>query len=188
MHRRRFLLAGLVTAVALSAAAPAFADTPAPMRPYKRVTRSQEYVFVMLGGPWPGPSSQPWDGYPQSGLYRNDGSRDPLWTVDWYAYDVDVASDGIHLVRHGGPATDIYGDAIGFYVNGELLESYQIGDVVTDERRINRSVSFLHWKLDGRFYEARMEYMLRTVDGNLILFDVNTGAIVSQSSPGVLRP
>ena len=48
-----------------------------------------------------------WEGYTQSGLYRNDGSRDPLWTFDWYAYNVDVAADGVHLVRHGALAIDV---------------------------------------------------------------------------------
>lgn len=26
--------------------------------------------------------------YPTSGLYRNDGSTNPLWTVDWFSFDV----------------------------------------------------------------------------------------------------
>ncbi|MFQ5932993.1 MAG: hypothetical protein ACE5MM_11350, partial [Nitrospiraceae bacterium] len=33
--------------------------------------------------------------YPASGLYHNDGSTTQLWTVDWYAHNVDVSSDGI---------------------------------------------------------------------------------------------
>ena len=189
MNRRRFLLAGLAATAALGAAAPAYADTPAPMSPYKRVSRSGEFVFVMLDGPWPGPRiTDPWDGYPRSGLYRNDGSRNPLWTVDWYAYNVDVASDGVHLVRQGDLAMDMYGLAAGFYANGEPTRLYRIIEVVADESKIGRSVTFLHWKLDGRYNESRTEYVLRTRDGKVTVFDVTTGAIVSQTRPGIIHP
>jgi hypothetical protein len=82
---------------------------------YKEVSLNGQYVFVMLGI-LPTPADDPaWryeeprvrkDAeirrvYPQSGLYRNDGSAAPLWTVDWYAFKVFVASDGVHLVRLG---------------------------------------------------------------------------------------
>ena len=40
--------------------------------------------------------------YTFSGLYRNNGSIEPLWTVDWYASSVIVASDGSHLIRLDG--------------------------------------------------------------------------------------
>ena len=159
------------------------------MTSYKRQSQDGAYVFVMLGkAGYRSSDVTEWEGYTQSGLYRNDGSRDPLWTVDWYAYNVDVSSDGVHLVRHVRPATDLYGEAIGFYANGELLQTYRIGDVVADEGRLYRSVSFLHWKLDGRLVDLRGQYILRTVDGNMTIFDVTTGAIVSQSRPGIIHP
>lgn len=183
----RLLLAGLVAAAALSASSPAFADTPAPMSSYKTVSPNGAYVFVMLGkAGYRSSDVTEWEGYTQSGLYHNDGSKEPLWTVDWYAYKVDIASDGVHLVRHGGLATDVYGEAIGFYANGELLRSYRIGDVVADEGGLYRSVTFLHWKLDGRYVQQLGEYTLRTNDGNVTVFDVTTGQIVTQLRPGVL--
>lgn len=40
--------------------------------------------------------------YLSSGLYHNDGSKTPLWTVDWYANKVFVLSDGRRLIRFGG--------------------------------------------------------------------------------------
>ena len=48
--------------------------------------------------------------------------------------------------------------------------------------------TFLHWKLDGRYHESRMEYVLRTRDGNVTVFDVTTGAIVSSPRPGIIHP
>jgi hypothetical protein len=39
--------------------------------------------------------------YPCSGLYRNNGSSTPIWTVDWYSYSFYLFPDGEHLVRRG---------------------------------------------------------------------------------------
>ena len=38
--------------------------------------------------------------YSKSGMYRNDGTREPLWTVDWWAV-VTVPGDGVHVIRQG---------------------------------------------------------------------------------------
>ena len=43
------------------------------------------------------------DKWTVSGMYRNDGSTTPLWTVDWYAYEVDVPNGGEHVVRYRTP-------------------------------------------------------------------------------------
>src|SRR4051794_40464122 len=76
---------------------PAFADSPAPPTSYKKLTPDQKYVFVMLSPFAPdreaGRLIEPYasdvrtirETYPNSGLYPNDGSTTPLWTVDWYA-------------------------------------------------------------------------------------------------------
>src|SRR5688572_28942850 len=106
-----WLVAALMAVVVLSASPPAFADTPAPISSYMRVSRNGAYVFVMLGkAGYRSSEVSEWEGYTQSGIYRNDSSKEPLWTVAWYAYNVDVASDGVHLVRHGGLATDTHGE------------------------------------------------------------------------------
>ena len=180
-NRRRFLLTALAAVMALSVVTPAFADTPAPMSSYKRTSQTGAYVFVMLGRPDFGSESVgEWEGYTLSGLYRNDGSKDPIWTVDWYAYNVDVSMDGVHLVRHGGPTSGLDGEAISFYANGELIRGYTVRDLVDDERGLTRSMTFLHWRRDGRFVDLRHEYMLFTLDGNAFTFDITSGEIVRE--------
>jgi hypothetical protein len=83
------------------------ADTFGPPSDYVRPTKSGEYLFVMLTPlgkrgeqtefiRYPDPVTDTGktiqgslvQRFPKSGLYRNDGSRAPLWTVDWYGDSV----------------------------------------------------------------------------------------------------
>src|SRR4051812_2120811 len=109
----RSLFTGLVAAGTLSHAAPARADSPAPPFSYKKNAPGDKFAFVMIS-PLPlDVEVSRWNEetvagireirrvYPRSGMYRNDGSAEPLWTVDWYAFGVELTADGVHLIRHG---------------------------------------------------------------------------------------
>src|SRR5262249_9103217 len=118
----------------------------APRSSYKMLAPGGKYVFVMIspktidqdadsvGGDRAAEIREIRASYSVSGLYRNDGSRTPLWTVDWYSYEVYPASDAVHLVRPGlsrlwssaGP-DDI---AVEFYAAGKLLCSYKVRELV----------------------------------------------------------
>ena len=58
-------------------------------------TADMEHVFVMLRDEKAGLG----DAYRTSGLYRLDGSRDPLWAIDWISDSVFVHSDAKSLVQ-----------------------------------------------------------------------------------------
>src|SRR5688500_3455468 len=87
------------------------ADKKGPPQTRKEVTADGKFVFVMLA-PQTLEDELKSHGtedaknavtairnvYKKSGLYKNDGSAEPLWTVDWYA-PVTVLSDGEHLIR-----------------------------------------------------------------------------------------
>src|SRR5262249_30424734 len=117
---------------------------------YSVVTKDGRFVFVML---CPAAKAQDDFGkgaalrreYPSSGLYRNDGSRDPLWTVGWYAPRVHPASDGVHLVavqrRHyiGYGAYDA-DRAVAFYASGALLRAYSDSELLD----VSASLFFLN--------------------------------------------
>jgi hypothetical protein len=213
------VLAGVITGSS------AFADSPVPPRSFKEITADGKYVFVMIA---PGPVEQEasWLNkeraaaireirrvYFRSGLYPNDGSAEPLWTVDWYARRVELASDGIHLIRHGRwpsvpPDPPLSGipiigrwlsglihrnaplgsaldqEALSFFANGQLLHTYRIGELVDAPDLLRRTVSHFDWEDEGRFDENRLEYMLTTLDGNRFVFDLRTGGIVTQSRRG----
>ena len=193
----------LFVLLSLAFASCVLADSPWPPKTYKQITPGNKFAFVMI-------SYRPveeeyhdtdWDPLParlelrrvykQNGMYRNDGSLDPLWTVDWHANRVELTSDGVHLVRHGpwalgpqgawGPA--LKQEALSFFANGQLLRSYQIGELVDDPTYLRRSVSHFEWDeyQEERLDHRQMLYTLRTADGNWYVFDLRTGIIVSKT-------
>jgi hypothetical protein len=199
----RWSTVGVIALAAMTVGSRALADSPAPRRSYKQITPGGKYVFVMIS---PMPLEQEvkrWNeetaasirevrrSYARSGLYRNDGSTEPLWTVDWYAHRVMVTSDGAHLIRSGpwaglpqdrkaplGGALDQ--EALSFFANGQLLRTYRIGELIDDPDQLPRSVSHFRWEYEGRLDDSRSEYTLTTLDGNRFVFDVRTGGIVSE--------
>lgn len=95
--------AGIVAAILLVFTL-ALADDWGPEQDFTVHSADSEYIFVMLGrsdinlGSAPNPDIRAL--YSQAGLYRNVGSTEPLWTVDWHGYGIPI-SDGVHFVRKG---------------------------------------------------------------------------------------
>jgi hypothetical protein len=180
--------------VGLAATSPAVADSPAPPQSYKKIAPGGKYVFVMIAPVTVEEDIRAWNEktaagireirskYNRSGMYRNDGSTEPLWTVDWYA-GVEVASDGIHLVRHGPWASSTDQEAISFFADGNLLRTYLIRELVDNPVLLGWTVSHFFWLEESRFDDARMEYALTTKDGNRYVFNLRSGEIVSKSRP-----
>lgn len=196
--RTRCLWATILLAIPTHAA---LALTPARPTSSKTVLPGDRFVFVMLA-----PSSVEAETgrmnpeavarvreirrvYSRSGMYRNDGATEPLWTVDWYAHGVEIVPDGVHLVRRSRTTTyrrdsrqpDLEQEAISFFANGQLLRTYHIGELVTNPNRLPRSDWGIGWSSEGSLDENRMEYTLTTMDGNRFTFDLRTGLIVSEA-------
>jgi hypothetical protein len=125
--------------------------------------------------------------YPRSGMYRNDGSITPLWTVDWYAKRVDVASDGVHLVRHGPWASRTTDEALTVFANGAALRGYRVNELVDLPFLLPHSVSHFDWVDTEGFDDANMRYRVKTLDGNSFVFDVKSGQILSSSRRAWMR-
>ncbi len=191
MSFHRMLLVLIVVCLSCSALR---ADKPKDPYSYKTVTPNGKYVFVMIS-PLPVNRDAGWSEpkatevralrtrYPRSGLYKNDGSTEPLWTVDWYAFKVYPASDGIHLVRPGRrlmrrenpencPAVD-------FYASSRLTRSYSVAQLVDRPGAVPHSVTWVLWKAKEEFDDAAMRYTIATEDGNRFVFDAATGKVVS---------
>lgn len=180
-------------AVAFSALAAAVrADSVVPPFSYTKPSPDGRFLFVMIAPEW-GDGANVWnkkkaaeiravrDTYPRSGLYRNDGSITPLWTVDWYAGDVEVASDGVHLVRHGPWARSLDNEAFSFFANGRLVRTYAIGELVDVEFLLPQTVSHFTWCRSRSYDEAALHYAIVTEDGNEFVFDVASGSIVREA-------
>lgn len=85
----------------------AYADSPTVAIDYTQVADDGKFVLVMLV---PGSSEELAHltaglkpeiraKYAHSGLYPNDGSTSPVWTVDWFDYDVIISDNGHYAAR-----------------------------------------------------------------------------------------
>jgi hypothetical protein len=153
-----------------------FADSPAPQEPYEKVVGA--YVFVML--PVWGPRATSPDAserrYTASGLYRNDGSTAPEWTIDWYAYEnqVHLTTDGRFLVRvETWPST--HGNvAVAFYDRGRLLAEHLISDLVHEPDKLPHSVSHFTWLRAAELDDEARTFRLSTLEGET--YELHIGA------------
>jgi hypothetical protein len=182
------------------------ADVEGGLSPYTMVSPDHEYIFVMLmEGDRKNPRPYIFDKYSLSGLYRNDGSTTPLWTVDW-AGDVILPSGPTYLIRKGGWARqdDGYGvEAIAFLANGRVLKTYRVCDLVDFPWLLPHSASHYQWQktlsLEEGAHISRVHFVqagavdrndgvllseqlhtlqLETLQGDSYVFDITTGDII----------
>jgi hypothetical protein len=173
----------------------AYGDTVALPYSYATPSYDGKYIFVMLA-----PVETERDGiylsdedrqesqrvrtkYLSSGMYWNNGSITPLWTVDWYAYTVLVASDGIHLVRRGTWAETLSDEAITFFANGKELCSYKVGDLVDTSLLLPNTVSQIMWVDNMKLDVEKRTLSITTFSKEKYVFDYRTGEIISASRP-----
>lgn len=115
--------------------------------------------------------------YHRTGLYRKGKSK-PLWTVDWYAAEVELLPDGEHLIRFGPWAGSTTHEALSFFKRDKLIAEYKIQDLVDDNRRLSRTASHFTWQSTGSLDYKAYTYNLRTKDDNEYTFDIRTGRII----------
>lgn len=121
--------------------------------------------------------------YTTSGMYRNDGSTTPLWTVGWYSYSVLVASDGVHLVRLGPWANRLSDEAFTFFNNGNEIRNYRIGDLVDSAALLPHSVSHFRWEENVHLDDQKRVLSVATLSKEKYFFDFTTGELVSARRP-----
>ena len=184
LKRRRYWLA---PALLFILPAVAYGDSLAPPYSYVRYSPNGKYVFVMLA---PGDRESDFRRelksiFPVSGMYLNDVSRTPLWTVDWYSYAVVPSSDGVHILRWGPWAQKLSDEALTFFANGKMLRSYRISDLVDTKVGLYHTTSHFSWERedDEEFNEINHTFSLTTITGEKYTFDYTTGEIVSARRP-----
>jgi hypothetical protein len=145
--------------------------TPAPPHDYSKETENGEYVLVMLGDPrLATPVRQK---YNRAGLYRNDGSNEPLWTVDFWERRAIPCSDGEHMIVLR-PSFYSRG-AVSFYRNGHEQKRYMIEELVKDKSRLTSICGILDWLHKAEYSERRGTLLIRTRDGETYVFSATTG-------------
>lgn len=197
------ILAVLVSSIAVLVCFSATADTPG--RPYSYIvpTADSQYFlamlprsmksreaaskwFVILGDTEKERIQKP---LTLSGLYRDDGSVNPVWAIDWYAFGVQPLSDGIHMVRPGQWAIPPDSEAVAFFANGKLIRSYSVGQLVDNLRDMPHSVSHFTWRFFENLNDRDKRYTIVTKEKKHYVFDVTTGEIIfSGEAPGVVMP
>lgn len=146
--------------------------------------------------------------YPANGLYRNDGSTEPLWTVDWSNIALPL-NDGRHAIRFGrggaSPHTGYSNESFAFLCDGKVLKSYAVRDFVEFPTLLPHSVcpGFAVWgaaspsqqlqfvlngnqPLPSEFPapdENAHTILINTLHGDRFVFDYTTGEIVSERRP-----
>lgn len=128
--------------------------------------------------------------YPSSGMYLNDGSTTPLWTVDWWARDVIVPSDGEHVISFGKPH-EMTGEALTFFRRNEVLRSYTLGELAEKKQLIPGPSGEHIWLNKTWLKRTKSHLVVETVDVSKVLgmpkknfrghrydFDYTTGEMV----------
>lgn len=169
----------------------ALADSERAPIAYTQTSPNEQFLFVMNFPEWAtrfgyisaeekAREQQIKSRYRQSGLYRNDGSTTPLWTVDWYASSVLISSDGVHLITRGPWASTSGDEALTFFANGKMLRSYQINDLVgfIDSFFLPRTVSHFTWEKSRSLDDEKQTLTLVTLNEDTYMFDITTGEII----------
>jgi len=116
----------------LAASLSIFAQHPtsAWMHSYTAETSDKKYIFVIRRDREPDFFAG--NEYPQSGMYLNDGSTTPLWTVDW-RQRVYLPDDGKHVVRFGSLhySATYREEAFTFFSEGKALRTYRVNELIT---------------------------------------------------------
>jgi hypothetical protein len=173
------------------------ADSPVPLNDFSKISKNGKYIFVLIAnGDDPSnynPMGQVWkkdellrQKYPVSGLYLNDGSTTPLWTVDWNTddYSLEVSSDGRHVVRVGPwPFQGQYQeDALSFYEDGQLIKKYLVQDLVALPGFLPKTVSHYMWLNEKVLDDDQGLLSIETKNGEKYTFELASGKIVEGHS------
>ena len=120
--------------------------------------------------------------YSVSGMYRNDGSTTPLWTIKRWVSVAYVACDGKHIVVPGSWTREPQGDYVAqFIANGKTVRDATILDIFCQ--------FVVHRIVDGRvpecintsFDPVALRYTVVTDFGDTTVFDARTGSVIFDS-------
>ena len=117
--------------------------------------------------------------YASSGLYRNDGSTTPLWTIPYHdpGVDVYIAPDGKHVVAEDWNTPR----QLTFYASGTMLRRvypFELDPYLRLKLWMGRYLVEIG---PGRLDAKTLRLTVPTSDGEMV-FDATTGKLVSNRS------
>lgn len=164
----------------------ASADSEVAPHSYKELASNNKFVFIMIYPNSEEVKTEDGKIYTKTGLYKNDNSIEPLWTIEGYSHKVYISPDGNYAAKLGPwprltefNNRDLNQLVVAFYDRGKLTREYYIKDLVVDENKLPRSVSHFQFNKELNFDEAQNILELETYDGSKYMFDMKTGGIAS---------
>jgi hypothetical protein len=137
------------------------------------------------------------DHYAQSGLYRNDGSTDLLWPIDYLSVlkDVYVSDDGVHLIvaflSWECDTCSDRGNALEFYAHGQRLSTYNEHNLLIAYfgRCLASCYAGVPWTTctSAKFDDKRREFEIATNRGDEFRFDITTGNVISSTTSSSIK-
>jgi hypothetical protein len=171
------------------------AEEPLPPFSYTATSPDRRYVFVMIApisldedlAIWGSADAERVrtirERYSASGLYLNDGSTRPLWTVGWYAHQVTPYSDGVHAIRHGPWADSVDAEAVTFLANGKILATYTVRDLVIYPSWLPHASQGVRWRGESTIDDDGRVLVLETSQYDHYVFDATSGLVVRSRRP-----
>lgn len=158
------------------------AFSPLPEEPYN-IQVGDKYIFIMTSNDTTEPYlSSAGKEYKFRGLYYNDGSVTPVWTISFYSFDrsIYISDDGVYLVykSHRWVGYNAYTESmIEFYKNGKLIKKYTVYDLIDSKDKTPYGMS---WYKDYKIEDNIV--ILTTLENNKFVFDISTGDLLSKVS------
>jgi hypothetical protein len=168
----------------------ALCDSPTIPFSYSVTSPNGHYLFIMLapidlehdGIQWPEgkrlEAIRLRKKYSQSGLYLNDGTTIPIWTVTWYSRVVHLSDDGVHLIREGPWAEKLSDEAYTFFAGGSEIRSYKIGDLINSTAELPHTAGHFSWVQRVELNDSGKTFTIFTLTNHKIVFDYTTGEII----------
>jgi hypothetical protein len=163
-----------------------WAYTESTFPPYIAETADQKHLFVMLNCG----NENFLDNsiYKQCGMYLNDGSAKPLWTVDWSG-NIYLPNGGEFIVRQGKWArtSGTYQEEIlSFFSNGNLLKTYSTKDLIDFPWLLSHTVSHYYWQTGRPINLTEQGNGAYSKINNSEGFDTNTGVEIDDENKTML--
>jgi hypothetical protein len=131
--------------------------------------------------------------YPQSGLYRNDGSTALLWPIEYLPTpkDIRVSDDGIHLIvaflNWDHEDVSDRGNALEFYAHGRQLAVYREHQLLVGyfARAVLSRFTGVAWPTctGANFDDNSKTFEIATNWGDEFRFDIAAGQLIGSSLP-----
>lgn len=112
-----------------------------------------------------------------------------MWSINWFAQNVSLANDGIHLIRLEPWGSDLekFSDiALEFYRKDQLLNSYRVNDILKDTSTVIKDIGhYRHTAHKGSIQtgliDEKKTFTIVHTDKRANSFDFTSGELIEES-------